>query len=50
MCIRDRTNTELLNRLGAESVPFIVAKSASGQPVLQAGAMDTAGLAALLGL
>ncbi len=45
-----KTNTELLNRLGAESVPFIVAQSASGQPVLQAGSMDTAALAALLGL
>ncbi len=45
-----KTNTELLNRLGAESVPFIVAKSGSGQPVLQAGSMETAALAALLGL
>lgn len=45
-----KTNTALLNRLGAESVPFIVAKSASGQPVLQAGSMETAALAALLGL
>ena len=45
-----KTNTALLNRLGAESVPFIVAQSASGQPVLQAGSMDTAALAALLGL
>ncbi|WP_310567864.1 thioredoxin domain-containing protein [Hydrogenophaga sp.] len=45
-----KTNTLLLDRLGAESVPFIVARSASGQPVLQAGAMDTAALAALLGL
>lgn len=44
-------NTALLNRLGAESVPFIVAKAgANGQPVAQAGAMDTAALAALLGL
>ena len=45
-----QTNTALLNRLGAESVPFIVAQSASGQPVLQAGSMDTAALATLLGL
>lgn len=45
-----KTNTTLLNRLGAESVPFIVAQSASGQPVLHTGAMDTAELAVLLGL
>lgn len=45
-----QTNTALLDRLGAESVPFIVARSANGQPVLQAGSMDTAALAALLGL
>lgn len=42
-------NTKLLGRLGAESVPFIVARR-GGQPVLHAGAMDTAGLRALLGL
>lgn len=44
------SNTTLLGRLGGESVPFIVARSANGQPVLQAGAMTTAALAALLGL
>ena len=43
-------NTQLLNRLGAESVPFIVTRSPAGQPVLHAGAMDTAALAALIGL
>jgi thiol:disulfide interchange protein DsbG len=45
-----KTNTTLLDRLGAASVPLIVARSATGQPVVQAGAMDTAALAGLLGL
>lgn len=43
-------NTRLLDRLGAESVPLIVTRSPAGQPLLHAGAMDTAALAALLGL
>ncbi len=43
-------NTQLLGRLGAESVPFIVTRSAGGQPVLHAGSMETAALAALIGL
>lgn len=42
-------NTQLLGRLGAESVPFIVSRR-EGQPILRAGAMDTAALADLLGL
>jgi thiol:disulfide interchange protein DsbG len=46
-----KANTELLDRLGADSVPFIVARHAgSGQPVTRAGSMDTAGLASFLGL
>lgn len=42
-------NTQLLGRLGAESVPFIVSRR-EGQPILRAGAMDTAALSELLGL
>ncbi len=45
-----KANTALLSRLGAESVPFIVAQSANGQPVQHSGALDTPALAALLGL
>lgn len=46
-----KANTELLDRLGADSVPFIVARHAgSGQVVTRAGSMDTAGLATFLGL
>ncbi len=44
-------NTALLNRLGAEAVPFTVARhAASGATVTQAGAMDTAALARFLGI
>lgn len=46
-----KANTALLNRLGADSVPFIVAKSAaSGQVVTRAGSMETPALAAFIGL
>ena len=44
-------NTRLLNRLGAEAVPFIVARHAvSGQVLTHAGSMDTNALAAFLGV
>lgn len=46
-----KTNTELLERLGATSVPYIVARhQRSGQVVMQAGANDTQSLATFLGL
>lgn len=46
-----KANTQLLDRLGADSVPYIVAKNAqTGQVVTKAGALDTAALAALLGV
>jgi thiol:disulfide interchange protein DsbG len=46
-----KANTQLLDNLGADSVPFIVAKHArSGQSVTKAGALDTRALAELLGL
>ena len=46
-----KKNTDLFNRLGGESVPFIVAKNASnGQAVTNAGAMETAALEQFLGL
>lgn len=46
-----KANTELFNALSVESVPYVVAKNIqSGQVVTHAGAMDTAGLAALLGV
>lgn len=46
-----KTNTELLERLGASSVPYIVARhQRSGQVVMQAGANDTQSLADFLGL
>jgi thiol:disulfide interchange protein DsbG len=46
-----KANTQLLDRLGADSVPFIVARhTGSGQVVTRAGSMDTAGLASFLGL
>lgn len=45
-----KANTQLLDRLGADSVPFIVARHAgNGQVVTRAGSMDTAGLASFLG-
>ncbi len=44
-------NTGLLNRLGADSVPFIVARNLrTGQVVTQSGAMPTAALAELIGV
>lgn len=46
-----KANTALLNRLGAESVPYVVGRHAgTGATVVQAGAMPTAALANLLGL
>jgi thiol:disulfide interchange protein DsbG len=46
-----RANTALLGRLGAESVPFIVARHGpSGQTVTHAGALGTPELARLIGL
>lgn len=46
-----QTNTALLERLGATSVPHIVARhQRSGQVVMQAGANDTQALANFLGL
>jgi len=46
-----KANTQLLDSLGADSVPFIVAKNArNGQVVTKAGAMATPALAELLGV
>lgn len=46
-----KTNTVLLERLGATSVPYIVAQHArTGETITHAGAMDTAALTQLLGL
>ncbi len=46
-----KTNTKLLNTLGADSVPFILAKNPrTGQVVSNAGAMETAALTQFLGL
>jgi thiol:disulfide interchange protein DsbG len=46
-----RVNTQLLDSLGADSVPFIVARNRrSGEPVLKAGAIETQALADLIGL
>jgi thiol:disulfide interchange protein DsbG len=46
-----QANTQLLNRLGAESVPFVVARHrSSGQVLTHAGAMGSAELAGFLGL
>jgi len=46
-----KANTTLLDRLGADSVPFIVARHAtSGQVITRAGSMDTAGLSSWLGM
>jgi thiol:disulfide interchange protein DsbG len=46
-----KKNTELLNSLGADSVPYIVAKNArTGQTVVNSGAMDTPALAKLIGM
>ncbi len=46
-----KSNTALLSQLGAESVPYIVARNAKTQaPVQKAGALEPAALATLLGL
>jgi thiol:disulfide interchange protein DsbG len=46
-----KANTELLDNLGASSVPYIVARHArSGAVVTHAGAMDTAALRDFLGM
>ena len=46
-----KANTRLLDRLGADSVPYVVTKNTStGQVVAHAGAMETAALAAFAGL
>ena len=46
-----KKNTELLNSLGADSVPYLVAKNQStGAVVTHNGAVDTPELAALLGI
>lgn len=46
-----KNNTTLLDRLGATSVPFIVARhQGSGQVVTQAGSMGTEALAQFLGM
>lgn len=46
-----KSNTQLFNNLGADSVPFIVAKNAkSGAVVTNAGAMSTPALADFLGV
>jgi thiol:disulfide interchange protein DsbG len=44
-------NTELMQRLGAEAVPFIVTRHAgSGETVSHAGSLSTEALASLIGL
>lgn len=46
-----KANTALLERLGATSVPFVVAKhQGSGAVITQAGAMGTEALASFLGM
>lgn len=46
-----KDNTELFRQLQADSVPLIVYRNAqSGQHGMQAGALDTAGLATLVGV
>ena len=46
-----QANTQLLNQLGAESVPFIVARHArSGEVVTHAGALETQALIDFVGL
>ena len=46
-----KANSLLLERLGADSVPFIVARHAgTGQPLTHSGALGTEDLMALLGL
>ncbi len=46
-----KANTQLLTSLGADSVPYLVAKHRkTGQVVTQNGALDTVALATLLGI
>jgi thiol:disulfide interchange protein DsbG len=45
-----KANTKLLNSFGAESVPFIVTKDATGKTVGRDGALGTPELAALAGV
>jgi thiol:disulfide interchange protein DsbG len=46
-----KKNTELFTSLGADSVPYLVAKNArTGQAVTHSGAMDTPALATMLGV
>jgi len=46
-----KANTQLLNSMGVESVPFIIAKQAqTGQIVTNTGALETAALARFLGI
>jgi hypothetical protein len=46
-----KANSLLLERLGADSVPFIVARHAgTGQPLTHSGALGTEDLMTLLGL
>ena len=45
-----KANTQLFNSLGATSVPYIVAKNASGAVVTNSGALQTPALAAFLGV
>lgn len=46
-----KNNTALFNRMGVESVPYIVAKNqTTGQVVTNTGALETAALAQFLGL
>lgn len=46
-----KTNTELFRKIGSDSVPLIVYRNArTGSPGVHPGAVDTAGLSALVGL
>jgi thiol:disulfide interchange protein DsbG len=46
-----KSNTQLLNSMGVESVPFIIAKQAqTGQVVTNTGALETLALARFLGV
>jgi hypothetical protein len=46
-----KKNTQLFNSLGADSVPYILAKNIrTGEVVINNGALDTAGLALFLGI
>lgn len=46
-----KSNTQLLNSLGVESVPYIIAKQAqTGQVITNTGALETAALSKFLGV